>query len=104
MISTSLNVGHRTLLLVNTNGETLASLNDTWFLSPTAYPEQADAPMQSVDSINMTVAEQGQTLADIFAPSLGGRLYCTAMATLTLEVYYRFMPIYSDIEPDTFEF
>ncbi len=34
---------------------------------------------------------------------VGGRLYCTAMATLTLEVYYRFMPIYSDIEPDTFE-
>lgn len=33
---------------------------------------------------------------------VGGRLYCTAMATLTLEVYYRFMPIYSEIEPDTF--
>ena len=35
---------------------------------------------------------------------VGGRLYCTAMATLTLEVYYRFMPIYSEIKPDTFEF
>lgn len=34
---------------------------------------------------------------------VGGRLYCTAMATLTLEVYYRFMPIYSEIEPDTFQ-
>ncbi len=34
---------------------------------------------------------------------VGGRLYCTAMATLTLEVYYRFMPIYSDLEPNTFE-
>ena len=26
----------------------------------------------------------------------GGRLYSTAMATMTLEVYYRFLPIYSD--------
>ena len=34
---------------------------------------------------------------------VGGRLYCTAMATLTLEVYYRFMPIYSEIEPDSFD-
>lgn len=34
---------------------------------------------------------------------VGGRLYCTAMATLTLEVYYRFMPIYSEIEPNTFD-
>jgi hypothetical protein len=33
---------------------------------------------------------------------VGGRLYCTAMATLTLEVYYRFMPIYSEIEADSF--
>jgi hypothetical protein len=26
--------------------------------------------------------------------SAGGRLYCTAMAAMTLEVYYRYMPIY----------
>jgi hypothetical protein len=26
----------------------------------------------------------------------GGRLYCTAMATMTLEVYYRYSPIYRD--------
>ena len=25
----------------------------------------------------------------------GGRLYCTAMATMTLEVYYRYLPLYS---------
>jgi hypothetical protein len=25
----------------------------------------------------------------------GGRLYCTAMATLILEVYYRHLPLYS---------
>jgi hypothetical protein len=31
---------------------------------------------------------------------VGGRLYCTAMATLSLEVYYRFMPIYDEIKDD----
>ncbi|MBU4273591.1 MAG: terpene cyclase/mutase family protein [Planctomycetes bacterium] len=30
---------------------------------------------------------------DLGAPT-GGRLYCTAMATMILEVYYRYMPIY----------
>jgi hypothetical protein len=25
-----------------------------------------------------------------------GRLYCTAMAAITLEVYYRYQPIYSE--------
>jgi hypothetical protein len=24
----------------------------------------------------------------------GGRLYCTALAAMTLEVYYRYMPLY----------
>ena len=27
----------------------------------------------------------------------GGRLYCTAMATMILEVYYRHMPLYTDL-------
>jgi hypothetical protein len=26
----------------------------------------------------------------------GGRLYCTAMSTMILEVYYRYMPLYGD--------
>jgi hypothetical protein len=29
--------------------------------------------------------------------SAGGRLYCTAMATMILEVYYRHLPLYSDL-------
>lgn len=33
----------------------------------------------------------------------GGRLYTTAMACLTLEVYYRYMPVYEEIE-DEFKF
>jgi hypothetical protein len=34
---------------------------------------------------------------------VGGRLYFTAMATLSLEVYYRFMPIYAEIKQDDFQ-
>jgi hypothetical protein len=33
---------------------------------------------------------------------VGGRLYNTAMATLTLEVYYRNMPIYAELSGDSF--
>jgi len=32
--------------------------------------------------------------------SSGGRLYCTAMAAMTLEVYYRHMPIYGQVLND----
>jgi hypothetical protein len=31
-----------------------------------------------------------------YGPATGGRVYCTAMAVMTLEVYYRFLPIYRD--------
>jgi hypothetical protein len=30
----------------------------------------------------------------------GGRVYTTALATLTLEVYYRFLPLYAEVAPD----
>ena len=33
----------------------------------------------------------------------GGRIYCTAMATLCLEVYYRYLPLYGDLGPQTRE-
>jgi hypothetical protein len=33
----------------------------------------------------------------------GGRVYSTAMATLCLEVYYRYLPLYGDLEPETRE-
>jgi hypothetical protein len=36
--------------------------------------------------------------------ALGGRLYCTALATMTLEVYYRYMPVYLDVNEQPFEF
>jgi len=30
----------------------------------------------------------------------GGRIYTTALAALTLEVYYRFLPLYAEVAPD----
>ena len=34
----------------------------------------------------------------------GGRLYCTCMATMMLEVYYRYMPLYAEqAEEDAFQ-
>ncbi len=35
---------------------------------------------------------------------VGGRLYCTAMATMTLEVYYRYMPLYDTQKTEESEF
>jgi len=32
--------------------------------------------------------------SDDLSPDAGGRLYCTCMAAMTLEVYYRFLPLY----------
>ena len=41
------------------------------------------------------------TPEDALAPTVGGRLYTTALATLTLEVYYRYLPLYGNrIFPD----
>ncbi len=36
--------------------------------------------------------------------AVGGRLYCTAMATLILEVYYRYLPTYKEEANDDFKF
>jgi hypothetical protein len=35
---------------------------------------------------------------------VGGRLYCTCMSILTLEVYYRYPPMFRELTPDSFEF
>lgn len=41
------------------------------------------------------------TREDALAPTVGGRLYSTALAALTLEVYYRYLPLYGNrIFPD----
>ncbi len=51
------------------------------------------------DSLIQTQAKQGHEEGSWFftgehGTELAGRLYCTAMATMILEVYYRHMPIY----------
>jgi len=33
-------------------------------------------------------------MPDDYGAPKGGRLYCTALAVMTLEVYYRHMPLY----------
>jgi hypothetical protein len=47
-----------------------------------------------------TQATEGHEVGSWYFPEShstpGGRLYTTAMATMTLEVYYRYMPIYQD--------
>ncbi len=43
------------------------------------------------------------SMIDSFS-KVGGRLYCTCMSILTLEVYYRYPPMFQEITPDSFEF
>ncbi len=47
--------------------------------------------------------EKGSWFFDGGLNSFGGRLYTTAMCCMTLEVYYRHMPIYGPIEFEDFE-
>ncbi len=67
--------------------------------------EEWDAELSS--RLVRTQARQGHARGswyfDSSHASRGGRLYCTAMATMILEVYYRHMPIYrSDATTDEF--
>lgn len=47
-----------------------------------------------------TQATEGHEAGSWYFPEAhstpGGRLYTTAMATMTLEVYYRYMPLYKE--------
>jgi hypothetical protein len=60
------------------------------------------------DQLISTQAKQGHEDGSWFTSggdrgaALGGRLYCTAMATMILEIYYRYLPIYrlQSIEQD----
>ena len=59
---------------------------------------QWDAVMkpQLIDSQAKAGHETGSWYFKHHHADRGGRLYCTAMATMTLEVYYRTMPIYRE--------
>ena len=72
------------------------------------HPAWADWNQTSRDYLVREQAKEGHEKGSwYFGRShfnqVGGRHYCTAMATLTLEVYYRFMPIYSELSQDDFQ-
>jgi hypothetical protein len=48
-------------------------------------------------------AHAGSWDPDCIWAGYGGRVYSTAMAALCLEVYYRYLPLYGDLEPATRE-
>jgi hypothetical protein len=54
---------------------------------------------QMRDSLIKTQAQQGHESGSWYFPGdehgkVGGRLYATCLAAMTLEVYYRYLPIY----------
>jgi hypothetical protein len=57
---------------------------------------------QLVDSQNRTGHAQGSWIIEGSdrGISKGGRVYCTSLATMILEVYYRHMPLYSEAAAD----
>ena len=56
------------------------------------------------DGLIKTQSTQGHSAGSWFSPNghntKGGRLYCTAMSAMILEVYYRHMPLYSEKSSD----
>ena len=74
-----------------------------WYYGTLAMYQHGGKPWQDWNSIvrDMLVEQQVQTgpMAGTWDPNdewgrYGGRLYSTALATLTLEVYYRLLPLY----------
>jgi hypothetical protein len=65
-----------------------------------AGPEWADWNRKMRDMLVATQAADGHAAGSWYFAGLhgkaGGRLYCTAMAAMILEVYYRHMPLYSE--------
>jgi hypothetical protein len=60
-----------------------------------------DALREAVVSRQVTTGPQaGSWDTDDLWGGHGGRVYTTAVATLTLEVYYRFLPLYAEVAPD----
>ncbi len=58
---------------------------------------------QLIREQSQTGHEEGSWYFDQPLNQIGGRLYTTALSCMTLEVYYRHMPIYSKIKTEAFE-
>jgi hypothetical protein len=61
------------------------------------------------DGLIKAQVTEGHAAGSWFSPKghnvKGGRLYCTAMSAMILEVYYRHLPLYSEKSSDEeFEF
>lgn len=60
------------------------------------------------DFLVRTQAQRGHEAGSWFMTDsfskVGGRLYCTCLSILTLEVYYRYPPMFREITRDSFEF
>ncbi|MFM7165697.1 MAG: hypothetical protein ACKO3T_10660 [Planctomycetaceae bacterium] len=79
-----------------------------WYYGTLAMHQHGGAPWRQWNSMirDLLIAEQRTSgeLAGTWDPNdpwgrYGGRLYSTALATLTLEVYYRFLPTYQISRP-----
>ena len=81
-----------------------------WYYGTLAMHQHGGSPWRQWNSMirDLLIAEQRTTgdLAGTWDPNdawgrYGGRLYATTLATLTLEVYYRFLPLYQVGQPET---
>ncbi len=83
-----------------------------WYYATLALYQRQDALWdewnQSLQTTLLATQQQSGPFQGSWSPETewgphGGRVYCTAMATLCLEVYYRFLPIYGGTTAKTVE-
>lgn len=97
----------RGVLHLAKQGPTLGNMYFSYYATQVLHQfDGPDGPMwkewntKMRDSLVASQAKKGhETGSWFFKPGdhgsdAGGRLYCTSMATMTLEIYYRYMPIY----------
>jgi hypothetical protein len=93
------------LLLGELPGAGLCNLYYWYYATLGMYQLQGDSWERWNDALRKTLitrqVQEGQMAGSWEGDDLwgchGGRLYTTALATLTLEVYYRFLPLYSGV-------
>ncbi|HEX5447184.1 MAG TPA: prenyltransferase/squalene oxidase repeat-containing protein, partial [Pirellulales bacterium] len=97
----------RGALILAKHGPTLGNIYYSYYATQVLHQfDGPDGPLWKAwntkmrDSLVASQSKKGhETGSWFFKPgdsgsSAGGRLYCTSMATMTLEIYYRYMPIY----------
>lgn len=97
----------RGVLRLAKQGPTLGNMYFSYYATQVLHQfDGPDGPMwkewntKMRDSLVASQAKKGHEAGSWFfkpgdhGSDAGGRLYCTSMATMTLEIYYRYMPIY----------